>query len=110
MTSNPYCLNEMTTIEQEMGLQIPDALLQQNTDGRARLVVTNSTGFMQRVAPGVTLGEAVDVTVVDSVIAKANEPDSFPLELTEVVRVDTSQAPRDSKGLWGSQNCWTRSR
>lgn len=46
------------------GLSIPDAFLEPTSDGWARLLVTNPSGFTQTVEQNVLLGEATIVEVV----------------------------------------------
>ena len=51
-------------IEQELGLELSDILLQP-TEGTAQMVVANNSGFTKCVHAGTTIGEAVPGNVVD---------------------------------------------
>ena len=51
-------------VEEETGLQIEDALSQPTIDGRAQMVLSNSSGFTQVVEQGLELGIAILATVI----------------------------------------------
>ena len=51
--------------EKELGLAVGDALLQPDQDGRARVLLSNHSLHTQQLTPGICLGEAVEVSVID---------------------------------------------
>ena len=63
-----------TPLCDKLGLELADALIRTSDDGKAQLVVTNHSGFTQRVNYGTQLGLAVDV-IVDKEEADALQPE-----------------------------------
>ena len=66
VTSEALKLVESDVSCNQRGLELTDSLLQVHENGLTQMVVTNNSGFMQRVEPGTKLGHAVDVQVVGS--------------------------------------------
>lgn len=65
LSEKPLLLEYDCTVEETLGVQIPDALLQPSEERRARLVMTNPSGYTQVVEPSATLGEATPAMVVE---------------------------------------------
>ena len=62
----PLLLESDPAVEEELGLEMSDTLLQPAGDGRAQMVVANTSGITQQVLPGTKLGQVMRVAVVDN--------------------------------------------
>ena len=101
-------LESAPSLQDELGLKLTDAVVQVSEMGRAQVLVTNNSGFTQRVVSGTLLGEAVEAMVVDSQEAltaalNSSQPsseDSSPDgERCEVLKIDVSEDERKRRLL-----------
>ena len=99
-------LEPYPSLHDELGLEIADGVLQFTNMGEAHVVITNNSGFTQRVDSGKHLGQVVDAVVVDGGDASTLGDESLavvssPLDdgLCAVVRVDEIDNERKRKLL-----------
>ena len=101
-------LESAPSLQDELGLELTDAVVQVSEMGRAQVLVMNNSGFTQRVVSGTLLGEAVEAMVMDSQKAltaalNSSQPsseDSSPdVERCEVLKIDVSEDERKHRLL-----------
>ena len=115
VTSEALKLVESDVSCNQLGLELTDSLLQVPKNGQTQVVVTNNSGFTQRVEPDTELGHAVDVQVVGSKDIMTGQDcagllmeSSLPgVEQCRVSRIDASDQER-KQSLWTCRDCKTQ--
>lgn len=92
-------LEQDSNIESDLGIQILESLIRASSVGQACAILTNPSGFTQRVDGGVTLGMACEAAVVEplnaEILPREAEEDTSIL----AVKSDLKTAARQKKLL-----------
>ena len=94
-SEEPFLMERDSDMEQCLGVQVSESLMQPDSEQRACVVLTNPLGFTQMVEGGTTLGEACKVTVVEPLAEEILRPTSEDGDAETCRRVTSDEEVAD---------------
>ena len=94
-SEEPFLMERDSDMEQCLGVQVSESLMQPDSEQRACVVLTNPLGFTQVVEGGTTLGEACKVTVVEPLAEEILRPTSEDGDAETCRRVTSDEEVAD---------------
>ena len=85
LRQDPLLLLHNQDLEKTTGVQVGDVLIQPDLGGSSQVVMTNTSGFTQRLEKEDVLGEAVEVKLVQASTPDTDAPRAFIVNTESLV-------------------------